>query len=261
MDLSAFLDAQLAAALGRAPTVAVLVAVAGAFALGGVVKGLLGVGLPLVIVPLLALVIPSPKAIALMGIPIVLSNVWQAADGGHVRTALRRFAPLLVTLVVSTAITARLALGLPVASLNVLIASALLLAVGLMAWNPELRIDARGERRWGAVVGTLSGMMGGVSSLMGPLLISYLVALRLPREVFIGSISVIYLVGVLPLIAAMVSLGILGVPEAVLSGLALAPLFAGMALGKRLRRHVSEPTFRRLLLGFLVVVATTLLLR
>jgi hypothetical protein len=261
LDLSAFLQAELAAALGREPTALVLAAVAGAFVAGGVVKGLLGVGLPLVIVPLLALVIPSPKAIALMGIPIVLSNVWQAADSGHVVYALRRFATLLVTLAVATAVTARLALGLPVATLNALVAGALLLAVALMAWHPQLDIDARAERRWGAAVGTLSGMMGGVSSLMGPVLITYLVALRLPRETFIGSISVIYLVGVLPLMGAMVSLDLLGVPEAILSGLALAPLFVGMALGKRLRSRVSEPAFRRLLLGFLTVVAVLLLAR
>ena len=261
MDSAAFLSHTLAGALGRDPTAAVLAAVAAAFVVGGVVKGLLGVGLPLVIVPLLALVIPTPKAIALMGIPIVLSNVWQAVDGGHVGYALRRFATLLVALALTTAITARLALGLPVATLNALVAAALLLAVALMVWHPRLDIDARGERRWGAVVGALSGMMGGVSSLMGPLMITYLVALRLPRETFIGSISVIYLVGVLPLMAAMVSLDVLGVPEAVLSGLALAPMFAGMALGKRLRRHVSEPAFRRLLLAFLTVVALLLLAR
>jgi uncharacterized membrane protein YfcA len=96
---------------------------------------------------------------------------------------------------------------------------------------------------------------------MGPLLITYLVALRLPRETFIGSISVIYLVGVLPLMGAMVSLDVLGVAEAVLSGLSLVPMFAGMALGKRLRVRVPEPAFRRLLLAFLVAVALALLAR
>ena len=261
MDLLAALATELGSALGRPATPWVLAAVAGAFVLGGVVKGMLGVGLPLVIVPLLALVIPTPKAIALMGIPIVLSNIWQAADSGMVVYALRRFAVLLVTLAVATAVTARLALGMQVATLNMMVAAALLLAVTLMTWNPRLDIDARGEVRWGAAVGTLSGMMGGVSSLMGPLMITYLVALRLPRETFIGSISVIYLVGVLPLIGAMVSMDVMGVPEALLSSLALAPLFAGMALGKRLRRHVSESAFRRLLLGFLVVVAVLLLVR
>jgi uncharacterized membrane protein YfcA len=259
--VAAFVAEQLAVALAAPPSAALLAAVAGAFVLGGLVKGLLGVGLPLVIVPLLALVIPSPKAIALMGIPIVLSNVWQAADSGHVGSALRRFGPLLAALAVSTAITARLTLGLPAEVLNRLVAAALLLAVVLMAWHPALDIDARAERRWGVGAGLLSGLLGGVSSLMGPVMITYLVALRLPREVFVGSISVIYLVGALPLIAAMVSMDVMGVPEALLSVLALAPMFAGMAIGRRLRQRVGEAAFRRLLLGFLTLVAILLVAR
>lgn len=253
--------AELARALGQPPGLAVLAAVAGAFAAGGLVKGLLGVGLPLIIVPLLALVIPTPTAVALMGIPIVMSNLWQAADSGHVRYAVRRFAPLMIALALATGITARLALGLPAAALDTLVALSLLLAVALMAWHPTLRIDARGERRWGVAVGALSGLMGGVSSMMGPVLIAYLVALRLPREAFVGSISVIYLVGVLPLIVAMVSIDVMNLPEVLLSTLALGPMLAGMAVGKRLRGRVGEASFRRLLLGFLAAVAAMLLVR
>ncbi|MEI7446888.1 MAG: sulfite exporter TauE/SafE family protein [Burkholderiales bacterium] len=261
MTPAEFLTHELTEALGQAPGIAVLAAVAGAFVLGGVVKGLLGVGLPLVVVPLLALVIPTPKAIALMGIPILVSNVVQSMDGGHVRYALKRFAWLLVPLVAITALTVRLTLDLPVKQLNAFVACALLIAIGLMAWNPRLDIDARGERRWGVAVGVASGMMGGVSSLMGPLVITYLVALGLDRERFVGSISVIYLAGALPLFGSMAVLGVLGLPEAILSGLALAPMFGGMALGKRLRHRVSETAFRRLLLAFLTAVALILLLR
>jgi uncharacterized membrane protein YfcA len=97
--------------------------------------------------------------------------------------------------------------------------------------------------------------------MMGPFLITYLVALRLPREQFIGSISVMYLAGAVPMYASMAALQVMGLPEVVLSTLALAPMFGGMALGKRLRSRVSEQLFRRLLLGFLTVVALLLLLR
>jgi uncharacterized membrane protein YfcA len=265
LTLAEALPADLVATLSEALTQPVgamlLTVVAGAFVLGGVVKGLLGVGLPLVVVPLLSLVIPSPKAIALIAIPVLLSNLWQSIDGGHAGYALRRFATLIVPMLVVTAITVRLTLGLPVATLNTLLAAALLLAIALMAWNPTLDISGRSERRWSAVVGLLSGAMGAVSSLMGPLLITYLISLRLDRERFIGSISVLYLAGGLPLYGSMIVYGVLGVPEAVLSGLALAPTFLGMTVGRRLRARVSEALFRKLLLGFLTVVAVMLLLR
>ena len=259
LGAASFVWEALSSALGRPAGLLLLVAVAGAFLLGGVVKGTLGVGLPLVIVPVLALMIPSPKAIALMGIPILSSNVWQAFDGGRLGETMRRFGPLMAALVISTALTVRLTLGLPVDVLNAMVAGALLLAVALMVWNPRLSIDAGGERRWGLLVGLLSGALGGVSSMMGPIVIAYLVALRLPREQFIGSISVIYLAGALPLYLSMAAFDLLGLPELLLSGLALLPMFAGMALGKRLRSHVSEALFRRLLLVFLSGVALLLL--
>jgi len=259
LSLPAWLD--LSSALGQPVGLTLLAVMAGAFVVGGLVKGLLGVGLPLVVVPLLALVIPSPKAIALMGIPILLSNVWQAVDGGHARYALRRFASMIVPLVLGTVVTVRLTLGLDVATLDMLVACALLLAIVLMAWHPKLDVEPSRERYWGAVVGGLSGAMGGVSSLMGPLLITYLVALRLPREQFIGSISILYLAGAVPLYLSMGALGVLGAPELLLSALALAPMFVGMWIGKQVRQYVSEVLFRRLLLGFLTIIAVLLLTR
>lgn len=247
--------------LGQPPSVLLLLAVAGAFVVGGLVKGLLGVGLPLITVPLLALVIPSPKAIALMVMPIVLSNLWQSAVGGHTRSALKRFSSLLVPMVILTAITARLTFDLPVSTLNMLVGGAVLIATGMIAWQPQLHVAPRVERRWGALVGVLTGILGGISSLMGPFLISYLVALRLPREVFVGSISLIYLAGAAPLYVVMALSGVLGWGELTASALALAPMSLGMLVGTRLRQHVSEARFRKLMLIFLVCVALALFLR
>ena len=103
--------------------------------------------------------------------------------------------------------------------------------------------------------------MGGVSALTGPVIISYLVSLRLPRDVFVGTISVIYLCGSVPLYGSMAAQGRFGVREVVLSALALLPVALGLGVGKRVRRHLSEAVFRRVLLGFLVVVALMLIVK
>ena len=255
------LAAGLAAVFGREPELWLIAVVTAVFVFGGLVKGLLGVGLPLVTIPLLALTMPAPKAIALMGAPVLASNLWQAIEGGHARGALVRFAALIVPMMLITVLTVWLTLGMKTSTLNSLIACTVLLAVTLIAWQPQLSVDRRRERQWSMAVGVLSGALGGVSAAMGPLLITYLVALRLPREAFVGSISVLNLLGSLPLYFSLCWLGVLGWPEAMLSMVALAPMFAGMSVGKRLRTRVSETAFRRLLLAFLVVIALMLLLR
>lgn len=232
-----------------------------AFLGGGLIKGTLGVGLPLFAVPLLSLAIPAPTAIALLAVPVLMSNLWQAIDSGSARAHALRFTPMLVTILVSTTLTVPLALTLSLRMLNILVASALLVAVFLMAFQPPLQISARQEKWASGVVGVFAGMMGAVSSMAGPLVITYLMALKLPREAFIGSVSIIYLFAMVPLYGSLAYHGRLGWVEATLSLVGLVPMFLGMRLGKRLRHHLSEVAFRRVLFAFLALLAVLLMFK
>src|SRR6266850_2590392 len=68
------------------------------FLLAGTVKGLVGLGLPTITIALTSLVLPLPEAIALIALPTIFSNIWQAAVGGRFWIILRRQAPLIVPL-------------------------------------------------------------------------------------------------------------------------------------------------------------------
>lgn len=232
---------------------------AGAFVLGGVVKGTLGIGLPLVAVPLLALSMPATRAIGLMVIPVVASNTWQVWDSGISVEGVRRFLPLIAALLVTTLVTVPMTLKLSDAGLRGVLALVVLLAVVLTALPLKLQVTPAREAWCSLGVGLLSGVMGGLSSLTGPVIVSYLVSLRLQREVFVGSISVIYLAGALPLYASMAAHDRIGVADVGLSALALVPMACGLLVGKRLRGRLDETWFRRLLLLFLVCVAISLL--
>ena len=232
-----------------------------AFLLGGLVKGTLGVGLPLVAVPLLSLFMPSPLAISLVAVPVLTSNVWQAVDSQAPIRQVRRFWPLLLTLLTATIITVPLTLALSVSALNTMLAIAVLTAVVLMGVNPKLNISPRHEKMCSALVGTVSGIMGGISSLTGPIIITYLTALGLPRETFVRTISIIYLCGSVPLYVALAVAGRFGFAEFLLSVLGMVPVFIGMAMGKRIRGRLSEVWFRRVLLGFLIAIAVVLLFK
>lgn len=228
---------------------------------GGLVKGALGVGLPLVAVPLLSLGMPPHLAIALLVVPVLASNLWQAVEGGRLLYSLQRFGGLIVAQLVATVLTVRMTLDLSASQLNAMLAGAVLLAVALMAWKPTLQVSASRERVVGVGVGLLSGLLGGVSSLTGPVIITYLMALQLRRDEFVGSISTIYLLGALPLYGAMLIFGRLGLGEMTGSLLALLPMAAGLVAGKALRQRLDENRFRRVLLVFLVVLALLLLFK
>lgn len=238
-----------------------LVSGAGMFVTGGVVKGTLGVGLPLVVVPLLSLILPANQAIGLLVLPVLLSNAFQAFEGGRLRYALRRFAPLMVAQLAATLLANHFSRGLSNQALNAAIAFTVITAVVLMLLQPRGEIDPRHERWAGPVVGALGGAMAGVSSLTGPILITYLIALRLKRDEFVGSISIIYFVGAVPMYAAMLASGRFGLAEVGWSALALLPVYVGIRAGAAIRGRLSEAVFRRLLLGFLVLLSVLLLFK
>ena len=75
------------------------------FLLAGTVKGLVGLGLPTIVIALTTLVLPLTEAIAMIALPTIFSNVWQAAVGGNFWKILRRQWPLIVPLAIGLYLT------------------------------------------------------------------------------------------------------------------------------------------------------------
>jgi len=242
-------------------TVLIIAACAAAILFGGIVKGTLGVGLPLFAVPLMSLMIGSTQAIALVAVPVLASNIWQAWQEASWKITLKRFWPLMMTQAIMTVFAVHWTLSFTVKQLNMLVAFAVVLAVVSMLFKPSFSISPQKEKWTGALVGTLSGMLGGVSSLMGPILISYMMSLKLKRDEFVGAISVIYLNAAWPLYAAMYAFDRMEVIDIGYSFLALIPMAIGLSTGQILRHKLSEDAFRKVLLGFLIFVAALLVLR
>ena len=228
---------------------------------GGLIKGTLGVGLPLFAVPVMSLFISSTQAIALVSVPVLVSNIWQVWQEGSLKSSLKRFWPLMLTQAIVTVLAVYWTLSFSVRELNMVLALALILAVVLMAFKPSFNIPPEKEATASALVGTVSGLLGGASSLMGPIVISYLMSLKLKRDEFVGCISVIYLNAAWPLYGAMWHFDRMSLDDVGYSFLAIIPMFVGLLTGRKIRHRLSEETFRRALLGFLMVVALLLVFR
>lgn len=216
------------------------------FLLAGFVKGVAGFGLPTVSIALLALFRPLPEAMALMLVPSLATNVWQAFAGGTLHVVAPRIGTFLLCAVAATfAATGVLArsdavllsglLGL------VLVASA---AVALAA--PRLPAPSPRTERWlgppmGAVSGAITGLTGSFLVPAAP----WLQAIRLPREQFVQGfgLGVVLVNGALA--AGLAGAGLLPKELGLASVAGLLPAFAGMELGRRLRMRLNEAAFRR----------------
>jgi uncharacterized membrane protein YfcA len=126
-------------------TLDLLLLVAAVFVLAGFVKGVIGLGLPTVVLALLTVAVGLKEAMALMLIPSFLTNVWQGALGGHLRMILQRLWPLLLTACLVIWLGAELLTRLDVAWLSALLGGTLwaYALVGLLA--PKLPTPGKAE--------------------------------------------------------------------------------------------------------------------
>ena len=229
--------------------------------IAGVVKGILGIGVPVVSVSLLSLAISVPMAVSLLPVPILLSNIWQSFHGGRFTSTLKRFGPLIAALFIGTFAGARLLVDIDQQVLLGIVGAAVL-AFAVSAYFPRhLRISRRAARWLGVPIGFFAGVLGGMTTFFGPPIIMFLFALNLDKDEFVGTISTVYLCAAVPLAAALGMFGFMGPQEYFWSSVAAAPLLLGVLLGQWLRTRVSQSAFRRGLLVMLVLVGVRLIYR
>ena len=106
-----------------------------------------------------------------------------------------------------------------------------------------------------------AGFLGGLSNLFGPVIVMFLVALGLPKDEFVSAVALLFLIGSTTLYLTLIVNGLLAADEAATSFAAALPTLAGVALGQRLRDHIPQETFNRILLVLLFVIGLNLIRR
>ena len=226
---------------------------------GGAVKGMVGIGIPLVSISLLSLFLPLTDAVALLPVPMIVANVWMSFAGNHFLPALRRFWPLVLAMFAGTVVGAHVLVALDLAALNLLVGIFVVVFCLSSHVNPALRLPDRYEAGAGVVAGAVGGFMGGLSALFGPPLIMYLASLRLDRDTFVGVISSIYLCCSVTLVIVFGSVGVMSRAQLAESVIACVPLLIGVWVGRRFRGRIDETVFRKLLLVALLGVGVRLI--
>lgn len=240
---------------------ALLALVAVVLVVAAMIKGTLGLGLPVFAVSILGSFLDPHTVLALMVMPVVAANAWQAVQGGRIAETWHEFWPLIVFYALATAIggwwMARVDPSVLLVTLGVIAAA---FAVINLA-KPELRLRER-DRGWiGIVAGSGAGVINGLSTVNGPPLLMYLMACDLKKEAFVGAYGLIAFAGTIPLALSYAYTGVLGPQEALWSSAALLPVFIGLGLGRMLRRYIEPALFRRILLFVLILLGINLIRR
>lgn len=234
------------------------------FLLAGAVKGLVGLGLPAISIALMSLFLPLPEAIALITLPTIFTNIWQAAVGGNFGRIVLRQWPLIVPLTVVLYLTVWL-IGQKGPNWAFLVLGTVLIVYSTLGlFRIRLRIHADLEKPLAPVIGVVSGFVAGLVGVPIIPLMPYLQGLDVKPSELVQTLGVVLCATSLTLTASLLLFGLLDGPRAAVSAAAVVPALGGMWLGQQIRSRLSVEQFRlavfwALLLTGLYTVATRLL--
>lgn len=241
------------------PSISLIAAVVGSMIVAGFLKGTIGVGMPVVALPLLSLFLDVKSAAMLLSLPLIFSNLPQALEGGKTGRCLMQLLPVILGMIPGLFLGVRFLLEVD-ANVAKTIAGLVLMGVGaVMLLAPELQVQSRLVLPAGIIFGFFGGILGGIAAMPGPVVFIFLLAKGLRGKAFTKEAS-LYLV----LSAGLQAMLLIASRQfswldVSVSIAAMLPVVLGMYVGQRMRDKIAPETFKKLVLTAVIAAGADLL--
>lgn len=225
------------------------------FFLGSLVKGVAGIGLPMVAIPILTFVMDVRDATPMIVGPAMVANIFQIVEARRARLPLGQIAPIMAGVLIGTYLGALIVVNVHPQAMVGVMGGIILGFVAFSFIGKTPKIPERGRGLLGFGAGGGAGVVGGMTGVFGPVLAIYTLSLNLPKDTFVWAMGVLLLLASSGLGASYASLGALPFWVVIASLAATVPTYVGMVAGSRLRKVISQRLFRNVILGILAVIA------
>jgi uncharacterized membrane protein YfcA len=236
-------------------------AITGTFLLAGIVKGVIGLGLPTVAMGLLGLVMPPAQAAVLLLVPSLVTNVWQLLAGPRCGALARRLWTMMLGICAGTWAASGVMTGDGVHLATAALGGALALYALTGLARIRIRVPPRSERWAGPAIGAATGLVTGATGVFAMPAVPYLAALGLERDELIQALGLAFTVATIALGIGLAWHDALPLRGAGVSLIAVIPALAGMAVGAWLRARVRPETFRTCFFAGLLALGAELIWR
>lgn len=231
------------------------------FALAGLVKGVIGLGLPTISIGLLAIVMSPLEAAAALILPSFVTNFWQMVSGPSLRAIVRRLWPMMLAVCAGSwaGIGLLTAGGASYSRAFLGFAVALYAIAGLASFRMTVRPSQEG---WmGPIVGGATGLVTAATGVFVLPGVPYLQAIGLNKDDLVQALGLFFMVSTIALAVNVAFEGgfSAGISAANLGAVATACL--GMWIGQKLRLRLQPEKFRVIFFAGLLVLGLYLFAR
>lgn len=232
-----------------------------ALGFAGLVKGTTGMGLPLFATPILAGVFGARSAVVIMSIPIFVTNLLLLYEGRRLLSVFREV--WVIALAGAAGVVVGLVLLVRLDQNLLALFIALLVFLFILRGERLLGDDPRAVRMrvMAPVVGVVSGILNGSTSIASPAIAGYLHARRLTPREFVVSLALIFQVYGTIQVLGLWRLGLYDQTVLTMGFAGLAPTLLTFFVGQRLRARLDNATFRTAITILLLVSALNLIIQ
>ena len=226
------------------------------FAIAGMIKGTIGLGLPAVSMGLLTLVISPFQAATLLIIPSIVTNLWQLFAEGHVLRLIQRFWSLLLGICVGSVWSIFPTLGQSSSGFHSeALLGGMLALYGLYGLFAKNMPNFAPHEKWlSPIMGYLGGALTVATGVVVIPVVPYVQSLQLKRDDLVQTLGLAFTVSTFCLATFLHLNPIEDTPiDYKLSLIALLPALIGMWAGTKLRYRIPEQKFRKVFFCGLVV--------
>jgi uncharacterized membrane protein YfcA len=229
-----------------------------AFLFGGALKGTIGVGAPVVVVPILTIFFDIQTAVTTMVIPNLITNLWQTYQYRQCIKSIRFIIKFTLSGALGAAIGTTLLINLNAAPLLLGLSSVIFMFVFFRIQKPNSILSDSVAKLLVIPCGLIGGILQGSAGVSAPVSVTFLNSMKLKRNNFIPIISIYFVSMSLIQIPLLSSIGALNLEYVLYSSLAVPIIFLGMFIGHVTSRYISENSFEKIIIWVLFLMAIKL---
>ena len=240
----------------------ILLWIAAAVALAGLVHGALGFGFPFVATPLVAMAVDMRTAVITVLLPTVGTILVTMATSGPLRPVLARFWMMPLYAMLGAIAGTSIFIAAPRAPYALLLALIIVVYLNLdYLARGDWPLIRRHERSFAALAGVTGGIFEGTANVAAPPLIIFYLALGLAPATLVQGLGICFIVGKATQFVVLSARGGVSASEWIatlpFAAVGMATFFAGL----RIRSRIDAPTFRAWVKRALMAIAVALLVQ
>ena len=229
------------------------------FLLAGCIKGVVGIGLPTIVVGTMSMFIDPRQAIGMLVLPALLSNLWQVYRSKMFLPLIKKLWPFAISMSVCIWIFAQYSAKISESFLVICIGSMIVLFVLTNLFIKSMRFPDQWDRPVQISIGAVAGVMGGLTSIWAPPMLVYLMSRRMEKDEFVGAMGLLLFCGIFALFVGYYQSQLIDDQTALQSLFLLIPVLIGFMLGEKARQRLNTDQFYKVLLCVFFIMGANLI--